>query len=137
MLLIVKFIRSAINFAIQDFTKTKNLSDCVIHAISAEMAKIIVFSLMIVFSTNAMAKTNCHLLLTNSSQNAADDNQIKFIDGWREAQGGDLVDKDIKPPTGNKIIERWNSWKNVTDVQRDQARALELLKISPRSAAAE
>ncbi|MGZ6479083.1 MAG: hypothetical protein ACXWQE_07265, partial [Bdellovibrionales bacterium] len=85
-----------------------------------------------------MAKSECYLLLSNPpSASEVSENQLQIAQLWIESLGGRLDSAFNKKWTPETILARWNTWQKLNPLQREQALALELLRISPRAAAAQ
>ncbi len=89
------------------------------------------------FSTHAMAKSECDLFITKPLSAAElDEHQRHIAEIWMDSLGANFVSGNKKWSFEN-ILSAWNSWIKTSPLQREQALALELLKISDRSALAQ
>jgi hypothetical protein len=95
------------------------------------MAKTIVILVSVLISIPALAKSDCYLLLTNRAE-PADKSEQEFAETWMQYFGVALDSPLNKKWSSENILQRWRSWRHVTPLQREQALALELMKISPR-----
>jgi len=132
----VKLLRLSNSFENQRLNNNENLESMRQMWHNVEMAKSILISFAILFSTQAMAKSDCYLLLTPHVETPLSEQQLTFEGLWMESQGATL-DGGPAGWTSQNILQRWNSWAGLTRAQRDQALTLELLKISPRTLAAQ
>jgi hypothetical protein len=96
----------------------------------AEMARVIVFISMVLFSVQSFAKDECLLRLSNPLPHAPESERA-FEQQWIETLGGSLSDEPYSKWSPGNILQRWTSWRSLTRNQRDQAYTLELMKISP------
>lgn len=102
---------------------------------NAEMIKVIGLLSIVFASSIAFAKSECfellinHPLATNSSDSPA-------AAHWMEILGAELDLPEHPAWSNENILQHWSAWRSVTKQQREQALALELLKISPHQAAA-
>lgn len=99
------------------------------------MTKLIASLSMVFVSSIAFAKSDCFELLINHplATNASD---ATVAGTWMEILGAQLDSPERPAWSTENILQRWSGWRAVTKQQREQALALELLKISPRQAAA-